>query len=92
MSNEGSNITVGDAVLDGRIDQIGEESDAVLEICVDDLHDTGAELQNTDIGRLFHLGAGIEQTIGRDTCVGINYRWVNECTRARVFRDLLRRM
>lgn len=72
MSNEWGNISVGDSVTNGRVDQVREESDTVLEISVDNLHDTGRELHDTDFRGLLHLGASIQETIRRDTGVGIN--------------------
>ena len=41
MADEGCNVAVGDCVPNGRVDQVGEESNAVLKVGIDDLHDTG---------------------------------------------------
>ena len=48
VSDERGNITVGDSVSNGRIDEVGEESNTVLEVGVDNLHDTGGELHDAD--------------------------------------------
>ena len=40
MTNEGSDIAIGNGVFDSSIDKVGEEGDAVLEVIVDNLHDT----------------------------------------------------
>jgi len=40
VSDEGGNITVGDSVSNSRVDEVGEESDTILEVGVDNLHDT----------------------------------------------------
>lgn len=39
---------------------------------MNDLHDTGRELQDPNIWRLLHFGAGIEETVRRYTGVGID--------------------
>jgi hypothetical protein len=40
---------------------------------VDDLHNTGRELHDTDFGRLFHLTTGIKKTVGRYTGIRVDY-------------------
>jgi hypothetical protein len=72
VTDEGSDITVGDGVTNGSVDEVGEEGDTVLKVGVDDLHDTGAKLHNTDFGALLHLGGSVEKTVGRNTSVGVN--------------------
>lgn len=72
VADKGCNIAVGYSVPDGGVDQVGKESDPVLEVGVDDLHDTGRELHDTHIGRLLHFGAGIEKTVSGNASVGVN--------------------
>ena len=55
-----------------RVDQVGEEGDAVLKVRVHDLHDARRELQDADVGRLLHLGHGVEEAICWYTSVGID--------------------
>ena len=73
MTDEWSDIAVRDSVLDGRVDQVGKESDTVLKIGVDDLHDARRKLHDTHIRRLLHFGGSIEKAVGRNTSIGIDY-------------------
>jgi len=72
VTDEGGNVTVGDSVTNSSVDEVGEEGDTVLEVGVDDLHDTGAELHDTNFGALLHLGGSVEKTVGRNTGVGVD--------------------
>ena len=72
MADEGRDIAVGDGIANGSINKVGEESDAVLEIGVDDLHDAGGELHDAHVRGELHLGGGIEDAVGGDTGVGVN--------------------
>ena len=72
MTDERSDVTIGDGIPDSGVDQVGEEGNTVLKVGIDDLHDTGGELHDTHIGRLLHFGAGIEKTVSGNTGVGVN--------------------
>ena len=75
VTHERSDITIGDGVFDSGINQVGEESDTVLEVRVDNLHNTGGELHNTNVGGLLHFRSGIKKTIRGNTSIGIDYRY-----------------
>jgi len=72
VTDERSDVTVGDSETNGRVNQVGEVGDTVFEESPDDLHDTGRELHDTDLGRLLHLGDGIQETILWNTGVGVD--------------------
>lgn len=72
VTDEGCDVTVGDGVFDGRIDQVGEIGDTVLEEGPGDLHDTGGELHDADFLTALHLGDGVKDTILWHTGVGVD--------------------
>ena len=72
VADKGGDVAVGDGVPDGRVDKVGEEGDAVLEVGVDYLHDSRRELHDADLGGLFHFGDGIQQTVGGHAGVGVD--------------------
>jgi hypothetical protein len=76
VTDERSNISTGDSILDLSVDEVGEESDTLFEEAVGDVHDTRGVLENGDLRRLVHFTGGIEQTIGRDTRIGIDEKKV----------------
>lgn len=57
--DEWGDIIVGDSVLNGRVDEVGEECDVVFEVCVYDLYNVGWELYDINVWRLFYFGNSI---------------------------------
>jgi len=72
VTDEGSGIAVGHTEANGDIDEVGEESDAVFEIGMSYLHDTGCELEDGDLRVVLELGDGVEETVNRNFGVGVN--------------------
>ena len=72
MANEGCDISIRNAVVDSRVDEVGEEGDAVFEVVVRHLHHTGRELKDGYFWRLFHLTDSVEQTIFGYLSIGVN--------------------
>ena len=64
MADERGYVAIGYGVTDGAIDEVREESNAVLEVCIRYLHDAGRELQDPYFGRLVHFGGCIKEAIG----------------------------
>lgn len=50
VTDERSNLTATDGEADRSVDEVGEESDSVLEVIPRDLHDTGGMLDNGNFG------------------------------------------
>lgn len=55
MADEWGHVAVGDNLPDGRVDQVREKGDAVLRKFLNNLHDTGGELQDRNLGAPLHL-------------------------------------
>lgn len=72
VTDERSNITGCDSVLDLSVDEVGEEGDTALEERVCDVHDTGGVLEDSDFGRKLHFGNSVEQAVGRHTGIGVD--------------------
>jgi len=87
VADEGGNVTVGDSISNGTVDEIGEESDSVLEVGIDNLHDTRGKLHDANFRGLFHLRARIQETVRGNTSIGVNCISLAlknyECCRAR---------
>lgn len=60
VADKGSHIAVADTISNGCVDQVGEEGDAFLKVGGCNVHDTGAELQNSDFGRDLQFRDGIK--------------------------------
>lgn len=72
MTDEGGDITIGNNISNSRVDQVGEDSDIVLEVVVDDLRDTGGELKDGNLWRDFQLADHIKKTISWNTSIGVD--------------------
>ena len=64
VADERGYVAIGYSVTDGAIDEVREESNAVLEVCIRYLHDAGRKLQDPYFGRLVHFGGRIKETVG----------------------------
>jgi len=65
VSDERCSLARPDGKPNSRVDLVGEESDAVLEVITDDLHDTGTVLHDGHLGRKEHLCSAIEKAVNR---------------------------
>lgn len=77
MANKGRNVSVGDAVPDGRVDEVGKESDAHFEVVGCDVHDTGGKLKDGDLGGDLKFADSIEETVGGNAGIGVDYRMLD---------------
>ena len=72
VADEGCDVSIGNAVVDSRVNEVGEEGDAVFEVVVRHLHHSGGELKDGYFWRLFHLTDSVEQTIFGYLSIGVN--------------------
>lgn len=63
MSDEWSHVAVGHRILDGGVDQVGEEGDAVLEESVNHLHYPAGELHDAHVWGTLHFAYRVQQTV-----------------------------
>jgi hypothetical protein len=74
VADKRGHVAVGHRVLDGGVDQVGEEGDAVFKVVVDDLHDARGKLHDSDIGRLLHFRDRVKEAVGGHTGIGVNWK------------------
>ena len=71
VADEGRDVAVGDGVADRGVDEVGEEGDAVFEVGVHHLHDSGGELEDPDPGAALHFRGGVQEAVGRHAGVAV---------------------
>lgn len=72
VADKGRDVAVRHGVLDGRVDEVGEEGDALFEPGVGDVHDARRELDDGHRGRLLHLADGVQEAVDGDAGVGVD--------------------
>jgi hypothetical protein len=63
VADERGDFSAADGEADGRVDEVGEEGDAVLEEVEGDLHHTGRVLDDGDLGAQVHLSGSAQETV-----------------------------
>ena len=72
MTDERSNIAIRDAITNSRVDQVGEEGNAHLEVVVCDVHDTRRELQDGNLWGDLKFADSVKKTIDRYSSIRVN--------------------
>ena len=72
VPDEGRHVAVGHGVPDGRVDEVREEGDTLLEEARRHVHDARLVLDDGHLRVLLHLADGVEEAVGRHARVRVD--------------------